>query len=414
MPERQRKIFVPGLIDDLAESIANNGLIHPIVIHVEEGEYALVAGERRLRAITKLHETGVQISHDGAVVPLDEVPYVELQDLDQIKVKEIELDENLLREDLTWQEKNEAIAELHRLREAQNPTQTATETAREIKEKTGVSRTTAERSVQRALLIEQFADDPEVSRAKTESAAFKIASKKVEEEFILATEQPRRGRGDYACIQGDCAEVMQTLKANHFSCIIGDPPYGMDADKFGDNAARIHAYEDSDENAMRIADAILQHGLRITTPTAHLFMFCDIELFARLRRVAEERGWIPWRTPIVWAKGSTGFAPDQSHGLRRSYELIFMARKGDHRVKKVISDVINIPPVPDKRHAAQKPVDLYRALLDLGTYPGQYALDPCCGAGTIFEAAKSLDVRALGIEQDQRFFELSQSIAMGT
>lgn len=411
--DRQRKVFRPQPIDDLANSIAAKGLMHPVVLTEENGQLVLVAGERRLRAMEKLHVEDRPFHCDGQLMPPMDIPYVLLGELSEIERKEAELEENILREDLTWQERNDAIAELHRLRGTQNPLQTRTDTAREIAEKTDISRTTAERNVHQALLLDAFRDDPEVSRAKSQSEAFKIASRKLEQEFIAATERPRVDRGTYGCIKGDCREVLPTLKPGMFSAILVDPPYGMGAHEFGDAAQGIHHYDDTSDEAILIANAIFEHGMRITTETAQLFMFCDIDLFQELREMSKAAGWLPWRTPLVWSKGSMGHAPDPNHGPKRTYELIFFARKGDHRIKSAFSDVVTIPPDREKYHAAQKPVELYRYLLGWGTLPGQHVLDPCCGSGTIFPAAKELGVKALGVEKDPKFYDLCQGIIGG-
>ncbi len=59
-------------------------------------------------------------------------------------------------------------------------------------------------------------------------------------------------------------------------------------------------------------------------------------------------------------------------------------------------------------HAAQKPVALLRELLSLSFHPGETILDPCCGSGTIFAAAKPLSLRATGIEMDEGSYLLAK------
>jgi len=54
----------------------------------------------------------------------------------------------------------------------------------------------------------------------------------------------------------------------------------------------------------------------------------------------------------------------------------------------------------DKRHAAEKPEDLYELLIDLTCPIGSKVLDPCCGSGTIFPAATQTKCIATGIELD--------------
>lgn len=80
--ERRREDY--GDLDGLAESIERFGLLHPVVVD-EAGN--LVAGERRLRACEQLGWTVVDVRRLG--------------DLTEAERREIELEENLRRKDLT-------------------------------------------------------------------------------------------------------------------------------------------------------------------------------------------------------------------------------------------------------------------------------------------------------------------------
>jgi len=62
-----------------------------------------------------------------------------------------------------------------------------------------------------------------------------------------------------------------------------------------------------------------------------------------------------------------------------------------------------------RRHAAEKPVDLYEDLLLRSAKPGNRVLDPCCGAGPIFPAANRLSLYATGIELDPNLGNISLS-----
>ncbi|MBH1942845.1 ParB/RepB/Spo0J family partition protein [Erythrobacter sp. YJ-T3-07] len=87
LPGQPRQIFDDDALDDLARSIAQRGVIQPIIVRPLErkGRYQLVAGERRWRAAqrAKLHE----------------IPAI-IRDLDQREVMAIALIENIQREDL--------------------------------------------------------------------------------------------------------------------------------------------------------------------------------------------------------------------------------------------------------------------------------------------------------------------------
>ena len=84
--EQPRKTFDEDLLQDLAESIKQYGLIQPISVRsVGNGYYQIIAGERRWRA--------------AKLANLTEVP-VRILDVDDKTTAEIALVENLQREDL--------------------------------------------------------------------------------------------------------------------------------------------------------------------------------------------------------------------------------------------------------------------------------------------------------------------------
>ena len=88
-------------LDELAASIRKYGLLHPIV--VDKSTKTLIAGERRLRAHMVLGCDDIQVNYR--------------EDLDIFQLKELELEENLSREQLTWQEEVTARKELHQIKQ---------------------------------------------------------------------------------------------------------------------------------------------------------------------------------------------------------------------------------------------------------------------------------------------------------
>jgi len=59
-------------------------------------------------------------------------------------------------------------------------------------------------------------------------------------------------------------------------------------------------------------------------------------------------------------------------------------------------------------HPTVKPLALMEWLLKLVTPPGGLILDPFCGSGSTLVAARRLNIRAIGIEQDERSAEIAR------
>jgi ParB family chromosome partitioning protein len=96
-PFQPRRVFQDKALGELAQSIRANGIIQPLVVRLVNGNYQLVAGERRWRA-AKL--AGV------ALVP------VVVREIPEERLLEITLIENIQREDLNPMETAGAFARL--------------------------------------------------------------------------------------------------------------------------------------------------------------------------------------------------------------------------------------------------------------------------------------------------------------
>jgi ParB family chromosome partitioning protein len=117
-PDQPRTVFQPGAIEELAQSIKEDGVIQPILLKPAGSRFLLVAGERRWRA--------------SRLAGLSQIPAI-IRDVSEEKILEIALVENIQREDLN---PIEIAAALQRLA---NEFQLSHE---ELAQRTGKDRTT--------------------------------------------------------------------------------------------------------------------------------------------------------------------------------------------------------------------------------------------------------------------------------
>lgn len=96
--DQPRKVFDEDALRELSESIAQHGLIQPLLVRpTDNGSYQIVAGERRWRA--------------SRMAGLEKVPVV-IKELSDSEVMELALIENLQREDLNPIEEAEGYKRL--------------------------------------------------------------------------------------------------------------------------------------------------------------------------------------------------------------------------------------------------------------------------------------------------------------
>jgi len=94
-PDQPRQMM--GDLSELMASIAEKGILEPLIVRQQRGRFQIIAGERRYQA-------SVQIG-------LEEIPVI-IRDVDDQEVIELALIENLQRKDLTAFEEAESVGSL--------------------------------------------------------------------------------------------------------------------------------------------------------------------------------------------------------------------------------------------------------------------------------------------------------------
>lgn len=171
--ERQRSKIDEDDSDQrtLIDSIKRNGLINPIVVR-RDGfpDPVLVAGERRLRAFKTLKYTTI--------------PARFLNEIDPVEAQIIELEENIARKDLTWQDTARAVVKLHNLHLELDAEWTQTQTSEAV--------SLHGSQISRYMKIGKYFDDPRIMDAqsinKAESMIFVMEGRKREAAFNILFE----------------------------------------------------------------------------------------------------------------------------------------------------------------------------------------------------------------------------------
>jgi ParB family chromosome partitioning protein len=97
-PMQPRRDFDDSALAELADSLKADGMMQPLVVRQNGDKYTLIAGERRFRA--------------AKIAGLAEVPVVTMDNVDNARMLELALVENIHREDLNPIELAEAVQKL--------------------------------------------------------------------------------------------------------------------------------------------------------------------------------------------------------------------------------------------------------------------------------------------------------------
>jgi len=416
--ERYRKEYKN--IRELASSIEKLGLIQPIAVKECEGGYELLAGGRRLSAIKSLGRDVI-----NAVI------YEEKEFINALKGREIELEENLQREDLTWQEEVSLKREILRLKQdlygqKGSGFSESGVSERSLAEALGVSKTNLARDIRLAEAMDVL---PIIKAAKTKSEALNLlvaAGKQMaieEAATSLRRTEAREGisalkaKLDNSFIVKDVFEGMKDTSSSIISLLEVDPPFGInlkDMRKLEHRIANINLSEYNEVRAdeyMPFMKKLFRECYRVLESDGWMLVWFGPEpWFEPIYSAIIEAGFICRRIPLIWSKtGQSGQTMQPDLYLANDYEMVFYARKTNSASlnKKGRSNVFSYPKVSvaGKVHPTEKPIELMMELIETFVLPSpdKVVMSPFAGSGNTLLAAANLGMSAIGFDLEQSY-----------
>jgi ParB/RepB/Spo0J family partition protein len=395
--DRYRKDM--GDVESLAKSIKLTRQILPIVV---TRDMELIDGGRRLAACILLGK---------------EVKCVYEDVVNELEMRELELEANCHRKDYTPAEEALAIRDLHTLKqskfgEAKHGPGESGHSTRDTAKLLGKSQSTVMNAIEMAAMVEAF---PELAQAKTKRQ-IKDAAKGLQKLAGAISsqgklEQAIKEKADLFKIVKMRAEdhmALQTSKSINILCT--DPPYGIEAttltmnlgkDTGGTLSTSGFQLQDPTEKGLEYYALLAKESFRFTTDDAHGWVFMAPEHFHKIREIFVKAGWRAHIKPVIWIKGTSGQC-NVTHAWPSScYEMLLYIRKDQSRlVQEGQPDWIQCPTVSksERLHQWQKPVPLLETLLARVALPGQTVYDPFMGAGSTLEAAAKLNLFSIGCD----------------
>jgi|TARA_R110001606_G_scaffold383709_1_gene546098 site-specific DNA-methyltransferase (adenine-specific) len=224
---------------------------------------------------------------------------------------------------------------------------------------------------------------------------------------------------------GDCLEVMKTIPSKSIDAIICDPPYGTTACKW---------------DSVIDFDLMWEQLNRIIKPNGAIVLF-GAEPFSSALRMSNIKNF---KYDWTWQKSKpTGHLNAKKQPLRQTEVISVFYKKqctynpqGTKPTNKVVSrtnrgnygecskttvqTVTNYPRniitfnSIDGVHQTQKPVDLMEYLINTYTNKDETVLDFTMGSGSTGVACKNTNRDFIGIEMDDKYFEIASERINGT
>lgn len=418
--DRQRKDL--GDITTLAQSFSAIGQITPIVVEPDGDTYRLIAGERRLTAAKKL-----------GWFEIEAITRADLSDRERVL---IELEENVRRKQLTWQEEVKAV-------------QTFVTLSKEPQAMAAKSLVMSPQTLSHMLTLADNLDRfPELKDCPTWTSAYAQVTIKLKrltdaaledifediasgdlntappEDLILDSEptspasapklshlyadpapaKPKEAPA-FQALEGDFALWAKEYTGRRFNLIHCDFPYGlnMGSANLQNSSARWDVtdgrYDDTPELFDRLTRAFFDNQDNFISDTAHCIFWLAAKNYGRLASRFAHYGWTVCDVPLIWHKSdNAGIAPDVRRWPRRTYEIAVFASRGDRKILKVKAASIAGPTTKD-HHLSEKPTPVVTHFLEMLVDETTEIFDPTAGSGTALRAAKALGAkRGLGLD----------------
>lgn len=423
---RQRRVIETA---DLEKSISKRGLLNPIIIS-DTGE--LKAGERRLTACKKLGHTKILAR--------------KVSDLSPVEAQIIELEENIKRSELDWQDLTRGVATIHNLYRGLDQDWTMAETAEECaltvgtvslylsvyaemdQERVAKASTVREaynmlarRSARQAgVALQELLDGPDLSPAQP------IPLTEAEEKEVAALVElgaplpPRLVKAPAvitapalppeSILHTSFLDWAPTYTGPKFNLIHCDFPYGVElfSGPQGRGAEPGEGYKDTPDIYNTLIRSLCANLDRVMSVSAHLMFWlsADTKIVAQTIQTFSELApsLSLAKFPLIWHKtDNAGIASDPRHGPRHVYELCLLASRGSRQIARVKGDAYGSPTNKDL-HPSTKPEPMLRHFMEMLVDETTSMLDPTCGSGASLRAADSLGAQTvLGLEIDLQY-----------
>ena len=211
--------------------------------------------------------------------------------------------------------------------------------------------------------------------------------------------------GDCTLYLGDCREILPTI--GKVDAVVTDPPYGADDTHAGHLSSVLLKNGEPAGQALRFegvsADELLDMATQWVELARRWVVFsCEWKHVHRLDEAGLLVRFGIWRKP----DGAPQFTGDRPG---TGWEAVAICHRPGRKTWNGGGSHAfwNVPKAGRFGHPTEKPLALVGAWVRDFTDPGETVLDPFMGSGTTLEACVRYGRRGVGVERDQRHFDIA-------
>ena len=209
----------------------------------------------------------------------------------------------------------------------------------------------------------------------------------------------------------DCLEFMRSMPDSCVDLVVTDPPYVLDSTTPGKTSiGNTQKYKTAEYKKICSGfdiEAIFGELKRISKKF-NLFCFCSNAQLSKIMAWGEANGY--YTTCLVWHKYNA--APFANGVWRQDAEFCVHIREkgatfqGDAKLKCKITKIPN--QASKYGHPTEKPIELIKKYVLIGSSEGDTVFDPFMGSGTTAAACKELNRNFIGCEIESKYCEMAE------
>ena len=432
--DRARKAY--NNIPELAVSLETFGQIQAIRVRkpsvdddpelINGKPWVLVTGGRRMAAAITNNWTELRAENYDELSPWKRLA--------------IELEENIQRSEMHFSEIAENKLKLHELYQSENPGWDLTDTAKLV----GESISNLSRDLNLAHAIRANPSLKKAGSKKAANQAVKMSNYMKSREAQLGNALSSATlRSKLVC--ADMRDFIRTIPDASIDLVGSDLPYGIDYFQYptsiNESGGGLSSYDDSKATTQDLLTDVVPQLLRVTKESGWLVLMMNWENHFFLRELIEKtclthfdyqsedhsecnkavnlklEGIKPFKctylkvppVPWIWYRPNSRNNPHYPDlHCQNQYELIMLVNRGKAKIvmmERVGNVLVFDSDYSERIHAMQKPIELWKEIIQRLTLHGEKVLDVCFGSGTTLAAAAVTGRDFLGCELNPGLLE---------
>lgn len=203
----------------------------------------------------------------------------------------------------------------------------------------------------------------------------------------------------------DCIEFMKTMDYDSVDLTLTDIPYGeVNRDS---NGLRVLDKENADVMTFDIQE-FLSEVYKVTKGT--IIIFCGKEQLSEIHKFFSDKQKKNKGTvrQLIWKKTNPSPMNGQHIYLSGIENAIWFKKRGSTFNAKCKNTVFEYPCGRSKLHPTEKNHELLKELILDNSNEGDVIFDPCAGSGSHLLVAKENNRKYLGVELNEKYFEIAK------